>query len=309
MVHKVIYCLFLLTLTGCHSFSLMDIPHFETAPWLKKGTVLYENKEENTPVIFNGQQLDIVWKHDVIHSEFGLSFDIHDGETQTLLSNVHFPYGFICALVSNGTLYVFGSSQEPMGTQNVIAMTSSTDLQTWTTPVTVLTAPPGATFYNTSVAPDATGFIMAAEFCVYAPDCYDFHFYHSTDLTNWTHVGGSVASGIYTACPMIRFSNGYYYVTYLRNFDQIYMVTFIARSKDLTTWEFSPQAVIAPDDDGSDGMNTSDMDMVELPDGRVKVIFANGYQVTGDGHYVNDRVAYYEGTQDEFFAEFFKGDL
>jgi hypothetical protein len=142
---------------------------------------------------------------------------------------------------------------------------------------------------------------MAAERCVNG-NCYLANFYHSTDLNMWNVINGHFKGVTEAACPTIRYSNGYYYVFYLAE-EPGYFATLISRSFDLNTWEDSKQAVLSPD--GSEGDNASDLDLVELPDGTVRILYVVGYQTHVTNDFIEIKEASYQGSLDQLLETFF----
>jgi hypothetical protein len=281
---------FVLSACSSKSSSFSTVP---SAPWISKGAVLYQDRMENTPVVWtDGSTVDVLWSHDPQNGAWGSSIELHRNGSTT---SIDFSFGYVNALVSNGVLYVFGSAEDGSS----VSMISSSDLVNFTSPIEVLS---GSDFANISVSPDASGFVMAVERCANST-CYTAAFYHSTDLLSWNNIGG-FEGAVYTACPTVRFSNGYYYVFYLSD-EGDYFATRIARSKDLSKWEFSSQAVVSPGSD--EGVNASDLDLMETTDGNVRILYAIGYQTVGKGHFVDVREAGFQGTLDQFLTKFFSG--
>ena len=105
----------------------------------------------------------------------------------------------------------------------------------------------------------------------------------------------------YSACPALRYFAPYYYVIYLhapipgRNGH----ISFLARSKDLKTWQLSPKNPILEAGEG-EGSNNSDVDLIEL-DGKTYLYYATGDQQTWGGV----RVAMYPGPMKEFYESRF----
>jgi alpha-L-fucosidase len=101
----------------------------------------------------------------------------------------------------------------------------------------------------------------------------------STDLENWTKLPDAVfGADHYTACPCIRYVNGNYYLLYTEHrTPRWFFETYLARSKDLKTWELSAaNPILTPG--LNDGVNASDPDILEF---KGKTYF---YYSVGDQH-------------------------
>lgn len=83
----------------------------------------------------------------------------------------------------------------------------------------------------------------------------------------------------YTACPCIRYADGTYYLLYTEHrTPRWFFETYVARSKDLKTWELSAaNPVLTPG--LNDGVNASDPDVVEFK-GKTYLYYSVGDQHT-----------------------------
>ena len=260
-----------------------------TASWIQKTDTTIDTHLENTPVIFQGKMYYVSCDRDLPTHGVNV-FD----ENAVMVTHYETSMQLCSAIVDNDTLYVFGSRGR------TIVMASTTDLVNWNTQ-TVLNAP--YTLYNSSVAKDATGYVMAYENC---ENVCTFSLARSKDLIHWQNAG-DWHDYHYTACPTIRYVGGYYYVMFLGEFDSGNYATLIARSSDLYTWQTSPQAVVSPLD-GLDATlnsgNTSDLDFVEI-NGKVLIEYQNFSQhnvvINGTG----TRLASFDGTMEQFLSKFF----
>ena len=109
----------------------------------------------------------------------------------------------------------------------------------------------------------------------------------------------------YSACPVIRYVAPYYYVIYLHaplSPEKGY-VSFLARSRDLATWELSPFNPILEAGPG-EGINNSDVDLFEW-EGRTYLTYATGDQATWGAV----RVAQYDGPLADFCVRHFPAGL
>jgi hypothetical protein len=160
----------------------------------------------------------------------------------------------------------------------------------------------GEHLLNSSACRDEQGFLMAYE--TDKPVGFCFKFARSKDLRKWEKIRGLVFTGQkreYSACPVIRYCKPYYYVIYLHAAIPGHngWVSFLARSKDLATWELSPKNPILEAGEG-EGRNNSDVDLIEI-DGKTHVYYCTGDQQTwGDL-----KRAVYPGPMGDFFASYF----
>ena len=119
---------------------------------------------------------------------------------------------------------------------------SSDDLKTWKRELAI-PQEGDEHLFNCSVCRDDQGYLMAYE--SNKPVGFCFKFARSSDLAKWEKIPGLVFTGEkneYSACPVIRYFAPYYYVIYLHAAIPGHngWVSFLARSKDLATWELSP---------------------------------------------------------------------
>jgi hypothetical protein len=105
----------------------------------------------------------------------------------------------------------------------------------------------------------------------------------------------------YTACPAIRYVNGYYYMLYLEHMSPAWRFeTYITRSRDLARWEPSPRNPVL-DPVGPEDINASDIDLVEH---RGAVIAWYGYgDQRGEGGIASAR---FGGSLAEFLGFYFR---
>jgi len=293
---------FLLLLTGCSDSTKtatgIMFGNPTTAPWvIKEDLIPGPQVMESTPVVWHGSLLLVTWGRQAN----GTSLDIYDLATNTKIATTAFNLFYPSALVFNNTLYVFGTNGLT-GTE--VRVMSTVDLVQWTPQTHLFNAEPGQSIYNTSVAIDSTGFIMAYEVCENWFVCFHARFRHSTDLVNWTPIGGVLGGQYYTACPTIRYIGDTYYVFALADYGAKY-ATLLHKSNDLFSWETSPQAVVSYD--GPDvNNNTSDLDLVDFQ-GNTEIVYSNGYQEEFSNYGPSGiRRAKYLGTIQQFVEEFFK---
>jgi hypothetical protein len=172
----------------------------------------------------------------------------------------------------------------------------------------VALALPGWGIFNNSVCQANGGFTMAFEINKPAEEAgvpFTVRFATSADLRAWRLTASACvyAKDRYTACPTLRFCNGFYYLTYLEALikrkgppPDVAYVTHLVRSRDLVHWESSPRNPIlaaSPEDkriavphftDAEKAsiakeinLNNSDMDYCEF-DGQTIIYYSWGDQ-------------------------------
>ncbi|NMC07172.1 MAG: hypothetical protein GYA24_18290 [Candidatus Lokiarchaeota archaeon] len=275
---------------------------FDTLPEMhKRPGVFLAEKCECTPVVLGGELLTITFEREASH---GTGILVNKLESKDVVARLPWDHGLGCAIVVDERLHVFGSSD--WGDHNHVATaTISHDWKIGETKI-VLEAVDRQKIFNTSVSPCPGGHVMAYE--VDEPGMVNFsiRFARSPDLVNWERVGGVFEPDVYAACPTIRYHDGWYYILYLRRFK--HYVTCIARTRDLVSFQRfdgnarwpSSIAVLSPRGCPEEGINNSDIDMVEWH-GHVVFTYCDGDQQT----WMNLRTAVYLGSAAQFFREFF----
>ena len=203
-------------------------------------------------------------------------FRFRDVASNTVLSP---PFGlgfaFGCAVVMDGSVYVFGTNNDNAGVgtaRTVVGVWWSSDLSTFHN-TTALTLPSGYEAFNTNVAP-VTGlappahptakYVMAIE--LGAPssvvgDRFTMVFAATAaaePTSGWQLLPVNqfvYNTAYYSACPTIRYlpQDGNFYMAYLRSWagpNGTYAEDMV-RSADLQTWEesaYNPFLVHTPDD-------------------------------------------------------------
>lgn len=258
---------------------------------IEKGEIIYSNRMEGSPVIFNNELYHII--SDRFETQ---SIQIFKGNVlfNSYKTNGH----LISALVDNNIVYIFSTIDEQL-----ISMTSSSDLIHFTNERIIYKSTPDIKIFNTSVAKDPTGFILAFEICKTGQICFNSRFLHSDDLDKWAVVGSTFSPNEYAACPTIRYDNGFYYLFYLKYTGKLYE-THVSRSKDLITWEYGNVVLSPSDNKDLDSINNSDFDLIEY-NGNVVIQYAEGNQASENG-WANIRNANYVGSMSQFLESFFK---
>lgn len=251
----------------------------------------------------------IVWKRRLCHMECvrpatGGSHEdyyllLRDAETGEELSRFAEGYGLASALVHGDAVCAFASRWEE-GDWRDVTLFESSDLSEWRSRVVLRGENEG--LFNSSVCEGPDGFVMAYESSDPAYPAFTVKLARSTDLHHWTKLPeATFGTNRYTACPCIRYANGYYYVLYLewrrpRHFYQ----TYITRSPDLRQWELSAANPVLTADGIDEGVNASDPELVEF-NGKTYVYYAVGDQLT----WMNIKRAAYPGRLREFLESWY----
>lgn len=275
---------------------------------------------ETTPVVFRGRLYRFEYVRPNYHGNpTGESYfrfvDVESGEMTPPFAR---GYHLGSAHVRDDVVYVYGV--ERWGGSEVRVFWSE-DLETWSSRTALEL--PGWGLYNTSVCKGPDRFVMAFEVGE-PPEVvgvrFTIYFAESQDLLDWKVVPGCVFSkDRYTACPVVRFSKGYYYMIYLEAKPGPLYEPHIVRSRDLAGWEDSPlNPVMSPSSEDklvadprltpeqrkrierAVNVNNSDVDLCEFG-GKVVIYYSWGDQL-GTEHLAQ---AVYEGTLEEFFEGFF----
>jgi alpha-L-fucosidase len=206
-------------------------------------------------------------------------------------------YSLASAFAFKTNLYVFASRFEP-DSWNDVTVFKSNDLRTWQSAVAIHQT--NEHLFNSSVCADDRRFVMAYESddAKYRP--FTVKFAVSQDLEQWTKLPDVFGADRYTACPTLRYADGWYYLLYLEHrTPRWFFETWLARSRDLKSWELSPvNPVISPGPD--EGINASDPDIVEAG-GQTIVYYSVGDQRT----WSRLKRAFFPGTMSEFFQSCF----
>jgi len=207
-------------------------------------------------------------------ADYFLTLD--DVESGRRLARFAEGYGLASAFVHRGKFYAFASRFEG-GDWNDVTMFKSKDLENWTQKVVITQEKEH--LFNSSVCRGREGFVMAYE--TNDPKFVPFtvKFATSPDLENWTKLPDVFGADRYTACPCLRYANGWYYVLYTEHrTPRWFFETYIARSKDLKTWELSAaNPILTPG--FNDGIDASDPDVIEFA-GRTWLYYSVGDQRT-----------------------------
>ena len=224
---------------------------------------------------------------------------LRDYETGEELARCAEGYGLASVIVYNKELYIFASRWED-GQWWDVTQFKSDDLQHWESNLVIRGENEG--IFNSSVCEGINGFVMAYESNDKTYPAFTIKFAHSSDLANWKKLPDSIiGTNRYTACPTIRYANGWYYVLYLeRRTPRWVFETYITRSNDLLSWETSSANPVLWSEDMDEGINASDSELIEF-NGNTYIYYAVGDQLT----WMNIKRARYPGTLAQFLESWF----
>ena len=294
-------------------------------PQLIKLPFAFWDAMESTPVIFNGRPLLVLdyrddskgWHDQYAASMYTYIVDLQTGQRIAEFGKGHSSHK---AFVDGKRLYVFATEATNYEWfQNMYCFWTD-DLKTWHRELAIkrrdhvpkgnLSAP-----LNGSVCRDDAGFVMAY---VYFGDGFPwFEFARSNDLIHWEKVPDLAFAGQsgkqYSNTPAIRYFAPYYYVIFYTTVDEAGHIvpnekvclyaSFMARSRDLVTWQLSPMnPILQPGPD--DGISISDVELMEL-EGNTYLFYAASTQTARPPGWSVVRVAMYLGPMKQFFESCF----
>jgi hypothetical protein len=303
---KILIALSVLILSGCGSNQAVTSSTMPvTFSGIEKQAVITGSAGETSPFVFGGELYFVSYGRGSVDLSQGFVKIQHYPDLDTV-STFPFPYGYGSVLVDNGVIHLFASSESNPG--NSIVTISSSDMVTWSAPQTVFTAQPDQTIYNTSPAKTATGYVLTFETHQDGSDHGWFYdqFLTSPDLVSWTQTGGSyfkVGYDTETACPLIRYVDGYYYLFQTQDNHAATgprYTTQVTRSTDLVNFEDSSITVLSSYPRTDEGNNNSDIDMIEYQ-GQLFITYGVGDQTTWGAM----KWATYNGTLEQFVKAFF----
>ncbi len=277
-----------------------------TRPELVKLPFALAGAMENTPLVYQGRPLLLLNHRDdtkyntdgYAASMYLYAIDLISGQRLAEFGQGH---SFVSGFVDGETLHVFASEGTNFDWFGSLYHFWTDDLKTWQRELAI-ERPAGAHLFNCSVCREPGGYLMAYE--SNQPVQFSFRFARSRDLHKWELVPDSLFTGQareYSACPVIRYFDPYYYVIYLHAPREGHngWLSYLARSQDLKIWQLSPFNPLLEAEAG-EGKNNSDVDLFEY-EGRTYLVYATGDQATWSAA----RLAQYNGPMQEFFEAHF----
>ncbi len=287
---------------------------------LKKQGTIAVDIVETTPIVWKNRLYRFEWYRNWKASRTAGWYHFVDMENGSTTTPFAHSYAFGSAYAENDVMYVVGTKSWGC---NVIDMFVSDDLKKWNS-YNILTLPENWTCYNTSLCKGNNRYVLAIEIGKpeeVAGKPFTIVFATSNDLKEWKLLDPIKyvhTKDRYSACPAIRYVDGYFYMIYLEEFPFYKFCPYIARSKELLDWEIAPvnPVLFYSDDDralcgeftteekerinNSLNTNNSDVDLCEF-NGKTVILYSWGNQMGREFL----AKAEYEGTMEEFLKSFF----
>ena len=281
-------------------FQALVPPEPKTASPFVNRELIRRDLCEITPFVWKGK---LCYLESVRPAAWGKPSDnyllLREAESGKELARTAEGYGLACLLLHEDTFYLFASRNDD-GHWRDVTMFKSTDLEHWESKVVI--EGENEEIFNTSVCPDAGGFVMAYESNDPAYPPFTIKFARSADLERWEKVPDAMfGTNRYTACPCVRYVDGWYYVLYLEHRTPRWAFeTYISRSRDLRRWELSAANPVLRAEGVDEGINASDPDIVEF-EGRTLLYFCASDQLS----WMNIKRVVYPGPLAEFLQSWF----
>jgi alpha-L-fucosidase len=301
-----------------HLTAVADKPQ---RPSIRKRGTLDLDMVETTPVVFRDRLYCFEYvRPGYIPNNTGESYfrfiDIETGKATPAFAKT-FDLG--CAYSEGDTMWVFGVDN--WDGEN-IALFQSRDLEHWEQHKALNL--PGWGLFNTSVCKAGDGYVMAIEVgkppqVVGVP--FTMRFAESKNLLDWKLLPEECVytKERYSACPALRYLDGWFYMLYLEARPGPNYETHLVRSRDLIHWEpslFNPVLRASPEDKqianpkltaeqrskirGAVDLNNSDMDLCEFK-GRTIITYSWGNQQGTE--FLAESV--YDGSLESFLKGYF----
>jgi alpha-L-fucosidase len=218
-----------------------NLAHAQTKPLIHKLGTIDLLMVETTPVVFKDRLYRFEYVRENYHgNKTGASsfcfVDVATGKaTPAFAKGQHLG----CSFVDGDTVYAFGVDK---WNGSKISVFRSKDLEKWESKLAL--AIPGWGLFNTSVCKADGRYVMAIEVgepkeIVGVP--FTMFFAESRDLLTWKllPLDCVYSKEKYTACPALRYLDGFFYMIYLEARPGPTYETHIVRSRDLKRWESS----------------------------------------------------------------------
>jgi hypothetical protein len=290
-------------------------------PKIRKLGTIDLDMVETTPVVFH----DRLHRFEYVRPGYQANktgesyFHFIDVETGKATPAFAQTFDLGCAFADGESMWVFGVDN--WDGEHIFVFRSN-DLEHWQQrPALKL---PGWGLFNTSVCKAGNQYVMAIEVgkppeVVGVP--FTMRFAESKNLLNWNLLPKVCVytKERYSACPALRFLDGWFYMTYLEARPGPNYETYVVRSRDLIRWESSPLNPVlkaSPEDKlianpkltadqrakiaRAVDLNNSDVDLCEFR-GNTIITYGSGNQQGTE--FLSEAV--YEGSLASFFNGFF----
>jgi len=297
----------------------------------KKGTLAI-GIVESTPVVWKGQLLRLesfgnLHKLGEYPPEKAHCAHFVDMETGRTTPRFAFENVYCSCYTENGKMYVYGTDEsDPNAEGKAIHVFTSDDLINWEKTTALPFPLEGMRAFNTSVCKGPDCYIMAIEIGGTHPlvgEPFTIVFAQSRDLIHWEMLPMEDCAydrDRYTACPVIRYHDGFYYMIYLEGAPAYRWIPYIVRTADFREFELGltnpimfpsheDKKVIRPERYSQEQLaylanginsNNSDIDMCEH-NGKTVIVYCWGNQLSAQ----NLALAEYDGPEEEFLKSFF----
>jgi len=244
---------------------------------------------------------------------------IRDVESGELASVALVGHAFASSLVHDGVVYVFAGkhgADRPWRTITEIVMTYSSDLKSWSEPVTVMRSEGTEVIYNCAICWDGDRFVLLYETNDARWPSFTFKYCENKqiqDATGWKRIEGAIyGRDKYVGGPALYYENGWYYTLYLQAMADSHWETRVTRSRDLLRWQDAAvERPFVTFDTTKKNLplrpkqiserNASDAELCYF-DGKTVVLFTGSdQQVAGDLQW-----ATFDGTPRELLERFFE---
>lgn len=301
---------------------------------LKKKGTLTIGMVETTPVVWKDELLRFEWVRNkkwgsvkMEYRDIGCFRFVSMADGTLRGAEFGHDHSFGTCYEENGVMYAFGVRGEARGDvlSNVVDILWSDDLVNWQQKE-ILRLPEDVHVFNNSVCKGADGYYIALEIHGredWVGNGFTCIFAKSADLMNWElldPLSHSYDHGRYTACPVLRYVDGYYYMICLEALPLKRYVPYITRTKDFETFEMGHyNPVMWYDDDdkliqhpewfteeqldyiaNSVNCNVSDLDICDY-NGKTVILYSWGNQLGKE--FLAE--AEYDGSMAEFLKSFY----
>jgi hypothetical protein len=218
------------------------LPADAQRPLIQKLGTVDLDMVETTPVVFRDRlrRFEYVRKDYSANKTGDSYFRFIDVESDQTTAAFAKGYDLGCAYADGDTMWVFGVDN--WDGEN-IAVFKSNDLDHWEQRLALKL--PGWGLFNTSVCKAENTYVMAIE--VGRPPAvvgvpFTMRFAESRNLLDWNLLPAECVytEERYSACPALRFLDGWFYMLYLEARPGPNYETYVVRSKDLIHWDASP---------------------------------------------------------------------